>query len=66
MIPVKIFGPLADADWQMLFCVVDVNTRQADVVEVIATAHPAGGFAGGLHRRQQQGHEDADDRDDDE
>jgi hypothetical protein len=36
---------------------------QANLLEVIAALHAAGCFAGGLHRRQQQGDEHTDDGD---
>jgi hypothetical protein len=39
---------------------------EGDLLEVIRTLHAAGSLAGGLHRRQEEGHQDADDGDDDE
>jgi hypothetical protein len=40
--------------------------RQNDLPHVVRALRPASGFAGGLHRRQEQSNEDADDGDDDE
>ena len=40
--------------------------RQADLAEVIGALCPPRCLAGGLNRRQQQGHQDADDRDHDQ
>jgi hypothetical protein len=39
--------------------------RKTDLVQVILTLCPPRGFPRVLHRRQQQGHEDRDDGDDD-
>src|SRR5262245_53981065 len=39
-----------------------IHKSQADLLEVIRTLHAPRGFAGGLHGRQQQRHERADDR----
>jgi hypothetical protein len=37
--------------------------RQAELLEVVLALDAAGRFARGLHRRQEQGHENADDGD---
>jgi hypothetical protein len=39
---------------------------QADLLEIVAALRPPGRFAGGLHGRQQQTNQDADDRDHDQ
>ena len=43
--------------------VVVVMQGDAELLEVVGALDPAGGLAGLLHRRQQQGDEDADDGD---
>jgi hypothetical protein len=45
---------------------VVVVQRQGQLPELVAALQAACGFAGALHRRQQQGNEDADDGDDHE
>ena len=50
----------------MLDLVVVVLKRQPELLEVVLALHPPGRFAGSLHRRQEQCHQDADDGDDDE
>ena len=39
---------------------------QAELLEVVAALHTAGGLAGRLHRRQEQPNQDADDGDHDQ
>ena len=43
-----------------------VVERQPDLLQVVGAVQAAGGFAGRLHRRQQQPDQNADDRDDHE
>ena len=43
-----------------------VVDRQSQLLEVVGALHAAGRLAGGLHRRQEQGHQDADNGDHDE
>jgi hypothetical protein len=46
--------------------VVIVVKRDPKLLEIVLAGHPAGGLAGGLYRREQEGDEHADDGDDDE
>jgi hypothetical protein len=46
--------------------VVIILNAQTILLEVVAALHSAGGFAGGLHGRQEEGDQDADDRDHDQ
>jgi hypothetical protein len=36
---------------------------EAELLEIVAALRPPRGFAGGLHRRQEQRHQEGDDRD---
>jgi hypothetical protein len=63
-----------DAAWLSLSAVArkeaprgfEVVERERELFEVIATLGLAGSFTSGLYRRQQQRHEDANDRNDDQ
>ena len=55
---------VAMAGRKLLVRVVVHVQPQAQLLEVVAALGPAGGFTGSLHRRQKQGDENADDRDD--
>lgn len=46
--------------------IVVILQRDAELFEVVGKLRPAGRLARGLDRRQQQGHENADDGDHDE
>ena len=45
-------------------CVVKVVNRKPDLLEVIGTLHPPGGFPSGLNGRKQESDQNADDRND--
>ena len=51
---------------QLLESGVIVVNCETDLLEIIAATHPPRGLTGGLNRRQQQPHENANDGDDDE
>jgi hypothetical protein len=42
------------------------NHGDGEVMEIVCATHSSCGFAGGLNGGEQEGHEDADDGDDDE
>jgi hypothetical protein len=53
-------------DREMFELVVVIDGRQRDILNIVGASRAAGGFAGGLNRRQKQGYENADDRNDDQ
>src|SRR4051794_11440989 len=50
----------------MLASFVEVQTRQTDVVQIVAAAHPSRRLAGRLNRRQEKRNQNADDRNNDQ
>jgi hypothetical protein len=54
------------AGWKPFHGVLVLKAAQRELLDIVFALHLSRGLARRLHRRQQQGHEDADDRDDDQ